>query len=67
MAKEFPNVRIIDVGNYYQFSDGSKSRKNSQISYIEVSNKDVRNAILDRIAGKPALKIAGKSKTFKPV
>ena len=66
MAKEFPNVRIIDVGNYYQFSDGSKSLKISQISYIEVSNKDVRNAILDKIASKPALKIAGKSTTFKP-
>ena len=40
--------------------------KKSKISYIEVSNKDVRNEILDKIASKPALKIAGKSTTFKP-
>ena len=35
------------------------------MSYIVVSNKDVRNAILDKVAGKPALKIIRKSMTFK--
>ena len=61
IANEFPKVRVIDVGNYYKFSEGSKNQTISKIAYVEVSNKDVRNMLLDTAWSDSDLKIGWKT------